>query len=108
MKKKVEAIIDNAGRCPYFGYKASGLFEIVLALFKIPHKPKCYHPATSKPGYLRNCNCQYDKETDRYIIKDGCPLETVIDEETVKAVLKQQQYTAPAEPDEEAKEEEQP
>lgn len=101
MRKIVTAIIDNAARCPYFGYKASGLFEILLAVFKVPHKPKCYNPTVSKAGYLRHCNCRYDKESDKYLILEGCPLDTEIDEATKRAVLKQQGFKEAAEPEEE-------
>lgn len=94
MKKKVVAVIDNAERCPYFGYKSAGILEFFLRIFHVPHNPNCYHPATSKPGFVRKCNCVHDKATDKYIIKDGCPLESVIDEETKRAVLAQLQKEA--------------
>lgn len=97
MKKKVLAIIDNAEHCPYFRYSTLGTMEKMLKKAKIAHRPMCYSPAVSKPGYLRPCSCIYDKTTNKYIIKEECPLESVIDEATVAAVLAQLHMTEAAE-----------
>ena len=89
MKKKVSAIIDNAEHCPYFRYTKLGTMEKILKSAKIAHRPMCHSPAVSKPNYIRPCNCAFDKATNKYVIKEGCPLDSVIDEETIKAVLAQ-------------------
>lgn len=87
MKKKVSAIIDNAERCPHFGYTKFGIMEQILKSKKIAHRPMCYSPAVSKPNYIRPCNCKFDKATNKFVITEGCPLESVIDEDTIKEVL---------------------
>lgn len=90
MRKIVKAIIDNAARCPYYGYSNNGLFELFIRLCKVPHRANCYNPAETLPNHVRKCSCKYDKETGKYLILEGCPLETEIDEVTIRAVLKQQ------------------
>lgn len=99
MKKKVVAIIDNAEHCPYFRYTQLGTMEKLLKSAKVAHRPMCYSPAVSKPGYLRPCSCVFDKATNKYIIKEGCPLESIIDEATVNAVLAQLKMQAASEDD---------
>lgn len=91
MKKKVLAIIDNAEHCPYFRYAKLGILEKILKSAKVAHRPMCLSPAVSKPGYLRPCSCTFDKVTGKYAINDGCPLESIIDEATINAVLAQLQ-----------------
>lgn len=89
MKKRVVAVIDNAERCPHFHYAQLGIADKILKSLGVSNSPKCYCPGIIKPGYIRKCNCKYDKQTNKYVILDGCPLETVIDEDVKQAVLRQ-------------------
>lgn len=89
MKKKVTAIIDDASRCPFFRFSQLGFMEKVLKNNKVAHRPMCLSPAVSKPGYLRPCSCIFDKTTSKFTITEGCPLESIIDDATLKALLNQ-------------------
>ena len=89
MKKKVVAIIDDASHCPYFRYTQLGFMEKLLSNAKVAHRPMCLSPAVSKPGYIRPCSCIFDKTTKKYTITEGCPMESIMDEATINAVLNQ-------------------